>query len=329
MPTGGLANGTTHPGYTNALAVLRGLRISEIMYNATGGNSLDWIELRNTGTNTVDLAGVAFVAGIDHTFASLLLAPGQEVVVAADPVAFAGLYGAGGTVVGPYAGRLDNGGETLALRLAPPFDANILYFTYDDGWYLTTDGQGWSLDLVSTTTRPNAFGDRDSWTASAAEGGTPGGLSIVLPTDYASWLTFHGTVDGVDADTDGLTSLVEYGLGLNPNSSAPGQGADHKPQGVLDPQRRLDLTFQLPVNLAAPGGSGRTDVTYVVQGRDELDSGAWIDLSTKSPSVDWAGAATVTVGASSGGFVPVTVQDVLGADDRPRRYLRLTLQWTP
>src|SRR5204862_1942719 len=68
LPTRGFLNGTSDPAYANALALLHGLRITEIMYNAVSGSDFDYVELRNVGATPLALGGMRFVEGIDFTF---------------------------------------------------------------------------------------------------------------------------------------------------------------------------------------------------------------------------------------------------------------------
>lgn len=103
LATGGSANGTGDPGYANALALLNYLRITEIMYNPAGGNNYEFIELTNTGGITLDLSGVVFFDGIDFTFPpGSTLAPGAEVVLVRNAVAFEDRYGSTLNVAGSY-----------------------------------------------------------------------------------------------------------------------------------------------------------------------------------------------------------------------------------
>jgi len=52
----------------------------------------------------------------------------------------------------------------------------ILSFTYKDGWYDQTDGQGFSLTIRASANieDPNIYADKDSWRASVYSGGSPG-----------------------------------------------------------------------------------------------------------------------------------------------------------
>ena len=83
--------------YANALAWLgcfvgiaisafaKPILMSELMYHPQSENSLEeYIELLNTGTNTVNLAGWRFTTGIRFTFPQVSLPPGAYWVVVAN-----------------------------------------------------------------------------------------------------------------------------------------------------------------------------------------------------------------------------------------------------
>ncbi|MDM7925425.1 MAG: chitobiase/beta-hexosaminidase C-terminal domain-containing protein, partial [bacterium] len=75
------------------------LAVTEIHYHPRGDGQIDpdrfeFIELKNTGPSTLDLAGASLCRGVTFTFPSLSpVAPGGFVVLAADPAAFAARYG--------------------------------------------------------------------------------------------------------------------------------------------------------------------------------------------------------------------------------------------
>lgn len=329
LATRGFTMLTTDSAYMNALAMYRGLRITEIMYNAQGGSNFDWIELRNVGTTAFDLSGAAFVQGIDYVFGNVTLNPGQYIVIAKSLASFQGRYGTAANVVGPYDGNLDNGGETLALQLPAPFDENVLCFAYGDAWWPNTDGGGRSLTLISNTTNRQDFGESTMWTESASLGGSPDGIIIPTPTAYAPWLSYFTTVDGADADNDGLSSLVEFGLGIDPQRGGGSNGIASAPVGMISGDDRIHLSFALPENAARPGGYGQNEVTYFVEVSTSLESGAWAVISTKTPAAGWTGVATVTAGAAVNGFVPVIVTDPATHTSQQRRFIRLRMEWTP
>lgn len=153
------------------------LALTEIMYNppAAGlvdGDEFEFLELKNTGTNTLNLSGLTFI-GITFTFTNhTLLAPGQFFVLAASATNFAAKYPGIG-VRGVYSGRLANGGETLTL--AHPLGATVFSVTFNDDvpWPLTPDNYGHSLvpKNPGATQAPDNGAD---WRASTNRGGSPG-----------------------------------------------------------------------------------------------------------------------------------------------------------
>ena len=143
------------------------LKVTEIMYNPPPfatypGDEVEFLELKNTGTNRLDMSGLRFTDGITFAFTNgSVIAPGGFFVLARNEIAFGQKY-PGTTVHGIYTGRLDNGGEKLTLTQA--IATNVFSFSYDDSipWPITPDGYGFSLvyDL--------------GWRQSANRGGSPG-----------------------------------------------------------------------------------------------------------------------------------------------------------
>lgn len=135
----------------------------------------EFIELKNIGSTIVDLAGVQFTNGIVFSFmdsAVMTLHPGERVVVVKNLAAFEARYGALDNVAGEYTGNLDNGGEKL--RLDDAQGDVILEFDYEDDWFPTTDGLGFSLVILNESASLNAWGSKASWRPSAGVGGSPG-----------------------------------------------------------------------------------------------------------------------------------------------------------
>jgi len=148
------------------------LRVTEIMYHPQEQNE-EYIELKNVGAETVNLNLVNFTDGIDFTFPSIELAPGEYVVVVRDYDAFVARYGASVNVVGQYSGSLNNAGETI--RLEDAIGRTILDFSYKDGWRSIADGEGFSLTVTDPTNpEPSSWDKKDSWRASVYWGGSPG-----------------------------------------------------------------------------------------------------------------------------------------------------------
>jgi hypothetical protein len=148
------------------------LRITEIMYHPPTTNH-EYIELKNIGTETLNLALVKFTDGIEFTFPSVQLASCEHVVVVQDEVQFEAKYGPGVNVAGQFTGSLSNAGEDIKLEDA--LGETILEFGYSDGWFDMTDGAGFSLTVRDPNNAdPNDWSDKNTWRPSATVGGSPG-----------------------------------------------------------------------------------------------------------------------------------------------------------
>lgn len=159
--------------YTEELRLLDFLRVSELMYHSTAGDSLDYIELSNIGDAPLDLTGLRFTDGIQFTFGPMILGAGECVVVVDNLAAFRQRYGTGPLVAGEYSGRLSNGGEDIVLKLAAPLEAAIMRFAYEDDWYPTTDGGGQSLAIEDMTVSAVSWNDSENWYPSPPTPGSP------------------------------------------------------------------------------------------------------------------------------------------------------------
>ena len=159
--------------YERELALLDGLRITELMYHASQGSSADYVELMNAGDRVLDVNGVRFSNGIDFIFPAMTLRPGEYAVVAADVAAFQAAYGTGPKVAGQYDGNLSNGGEDLVLQLPAPLDAAVLRFKYSNTWSPRTDGRGDSLAILDPGAAPATWSEAESWRGSAPTPGRP------------------------------------------------------------------------------------------------------------------------------------------------------------
>jgi len=158
--------------------VVQSLRISEMMYHpADTGNPSDpnteFIELTNIGTQAINLSFVQFTNGVAFTFPRYKLAPHRYCLVVKDTAAFQGKYGPGLPVVGQWQGSLNNAGERIELDDA--VGAVIHDFKFNDNWYDSTDGSGYSLVVRDpSAVDPNNLSDPAVWRASTNPGGSPG-----------------------------------------------------------------------------------------------------------------------------------------------------------
>lgn len=177
---GGRSVRTTNYTGTPSLAQ-QYLRVTEIMYhpsllagNTNSAEAFEYVELRNTGPQALNLTGVRFTSGIEFDFsggAVTNLAAGGRVLVVRNAAAFAARYGAVASIAGQFAGALENGGEML--RLEDATGEKILEFSYNNVWYPITDGDGFSLVIVNDVAPFDTWGLKASWRPSGVEGGTP------------------------------------------------------------------------------------------------------------------------------------------------------------
>ena len=182
------------------------LRITEVMYHPRlldedapfEDDDFEFIELANTSaSDTVNLEGVAFTAGVDFTFPAVSLAPGERIAVVRNQVAFEHRYGADRYVAGQYGEtpdgpKLDNAGEILRLEDAQ--GGLIQEFAYDDAWVAQTDGEGQSLTIVNAQAALLDWNNADAWRASYVIDGSP------------------GIDDDVDFNQDGFVNVIDVDL---------------------------------------------------------------------------------------------------------------------
>jgi hypothetical protein len=75
-------------------------------------------------------------------------------------------------IAGEYIGKLENSGEIV--RLDDRWNEKILSFAYADTWHPTTDGGGYSLEIINAYADWTTWELATSWQASYKVGGTPG-----------------------------------------------------------------------------------------------------------------------------------------------------------
>jgi hypothetical protein len=186
------------------------LRITEIMYHPVDPND-EFIELKNIGGSSIDIALCQLTKGVDFTFPSIVLAPNEYVVVAGNVNEFNSKYPSfSGNLAGAYTNdKLDNGGENIRLKDAA--GVIIQEFDYEDDWLAITDGKGFSLNIIDPTDVVlDNWNKRLSWQASNVLDGTPGQdhtantvsndtvviNEVLTHTDdlvYGDWIELHNT----------------------------------------------------------------------------------------------------------------------------------------
>jgi hypothetical protein len=171
---------------------LDGLAVSEVMFHPAAPppesvflpDDFEFFELRNVGSQPINLSKVALTGGIEFDFASssfTTLGPGQFVLVVANTSAIEERYGTGLPVAGQYTGNLANEGETITI--SDIFGTTIKEFTYGDGWYSHTDGEGFSLTRLDPTVPTADLSLSESWRPSNLDGGSPGSADTAVAPD--------------------------------------------------------------------------------------------------------------------------------------------------
>ena len=203
---GGRAATTNYPASPSAWQ--QALRVTEIMYRPTAPpdsapipsrDEYEFVELKNTSTNALNLNGVRFAQGIDFAFTNDFVLPaGGLVAVVRNLAAFASRYDTNGIlVVGGYLDYLGDNGETV--KLEDPVDETILEFDYKDGWSALADGGGYSLIMTNQGAAHDFWGEETNWAGGTVWQGTPG-------RDEPEWpigtVVINEALPHTDAETD-------------------------------------------------------------------------------------------------------------------------------
>ncbi|MGE9270020.1 MAG: lamin tail domain-containing protein [Verrucomicrobiales bacterium] len=268
------------------------LRVTEMMYHpaeassdaevAFGDEEFEFIELLNTGSESIGLSGVEFSGGIYFSFAEgevLTLDPGEYVLVVNDMEAFAARYSNAESlnIAGEYHGKfylqdgeLDNGGE--AITLVDSLGREIQEFTYVDDWYPSTDGEGYSLTLTDPTADVSTWSSSSAWHASLLIGGTPGEDEVDENLDADedglpdSWeLEFFGSTDEEgdgDWDHDGSSNYTEYVADTDPT----------------DPTSSFVASATLDSGIASLSFQSSSDRVYSLWRSLDLSEGSWEEV---------------------------------------------------
>ncbi len=181
--------------------------ITEIMYNPpeSGTDSLEFIEIYNKGAEIIDLTGYTFT-GVNYTFSSVTMNPGEYVIVCEDSTKFHNFYGVAAYT---WSGNLLNGGEAIVIK--NNFGITLDSVFYDDvsPWPTEPNGDGQSLVLCDPDSDNN---DPANWFASTT--------FVGVNADTNSIWASPGALDSICIQVD-IEEFVEAIPGINcyPNPS--------------------------------------------------------------------------------------------------------------
>jgi hypothetical protein len=187
------------------------LRVTEIMYHPADASAaekaagffadddFEYIKVTNVSADrTASLSGVRFTAGIQFDFSKSpikALKPGESVIVAQNTRALQTRYGGNLPLAGQYGdaradNRLSNSGELV--QLVDGTGALIQEFVYSADWHPSTDGTGYSLEIIDASQPDlNRWNLPGSWRASQRLGGS-------LRGDVVGDFNSDGQTDGAD-----------------------------------------------------------------------------------------------------------------------------------
>jgi hypothetical protein len=170
------------------------ISISEVHFNPLGptaaelaaapgtdADDYEWIEIRNTGTRTVNTFEMGFPAGSPFEQELRLdpksLAPGAACLVVKNRAAFEARYGTSQSakIAGEWGdGTLDNNGEEI--RLLGRDAATLATFSYSDGagWPDRADGKGAALEYTGATFTTADYETAANWRSTSEVHGSPG-----------------------------------------------------------------------------------------------------------------------------------------------------------
>ena len=250
------------------------LQLTEIHYNppafqGTDGERFEFLELQNRGPLTLDLAGMTFSDGVGYIFPSgATIAPNAFCVLVNSSSNFARIWPAV-PVRGEYSGKLDNGGESLAL--SHPLGFTVFAMTYDDmaAWPLSADGSGASLQRVNSDLD---WSNAENWIASVPTPGAPFAPNADTDADGLPdvWEVAYGTdawsADAdADPDGDGATNAQEYLSGTHPRNATSAL--------------RIAWSLGAAVGTVELHFTAVSNRTYSIEWQREAGSPTWMKLS--------------------------------------------------
>ncbi len=204
--------------------------ITEIMYNSPDANtdSLEFIELFNTGPDAIDLNGWTISDAVSYTFnQEEILTAGNRLLIAKDPQAMLHVFG---VTSFQWSGTLSNSSAVVLLKDNYGFVKDSVKYSDEAPWPTSCDGRGPSLTLCEPELDNSLAA---SWSASTefaallTDGdtvyATPGFGCLYIPnadfTANATSITAGESVQFTDLSTNNPDIWHWTFEGGNPNTS--------------------------------------------------------------------------------------------------------------
>ena len=143
--------------------------ISELMYNYLDTVKLEFVELHNISSQTIDLYQFGFSEGINFKFQdNYPLPPNGYAVLTNNAVLFKKIYGF--SAQGEYKNSLNNEGELLVFNDAMNNLVDSVRYFNNNEWDKDADGTGFSLEFIDNSPENHL---PKHWRAAFVVGGTP------------------------------------------------------------------------------------------------------------------------------------------------------------
>lgn len=227
------------------------LVITELHYNPSPaqGNDTAFIELMNRGDQPYDLSEASFAQGISFVFpTNTLIAAGERILVAADPVFYTNLS----VRVFDYDGvDVPVAGEPIWLRDRDYLEVDYAPYDVLAPWPSEPDSNGSSLMLI----RPDLDNELpENWAASDGEGGAPGVMN------FASTTCSNVSVAANEISTDwmGTVTGAQYRLEWTPALVQPAW------QPVIEETNAVSESLSLSVSNSSSAGFYRLQRIFPV-----------------------------------------------------------------
>ena len=191
------------------------LRITEIGFIGGGGSTAEFLELKNIGSQPLDLTGVALTRGVRFSFSTgrvRQLFPGEYVVVGGPSPVLQHVLDGAALLAGTYTGDL-NQEERLTLDDAE--QGTIQDFRYDDDWFAITRDERlvpWTFEIIDATADRRSWGNQSRWRPSIFPQGTPGYDETRLSPEVSAPTYAPGTIvinEILTKSSDGFNDRIE------------------------------------------------------------------------------------------------------------------------